>query len=397
MLFQHIAWSQRAIRLVPDSTIEWALDTKVSQSWHNLETQFLHIIRQFMMPNAYLVIPLSVAIGQFPTPSDYNYQRSYSSFGEAKRAITKARDAFIPLVAVISFLMALYGPTQSSTMPGWYMHLENCGYHPAWLQLFFESPQFSLNQRRVGTFLDGSLGYFTIPHMEMLIERGVPLYFCHRLHITRNIPDETDIFAAYQPTYQDIKNADRAWQHQNSMEVREQDGSGGSNQVDDPHMIPSMPNIIPWGEGDVVEYEVERSWGASVGTTTDWANIQVPDAEYTSPPPPPEIVDEFPGFPDVHPHSSQRRGETWQQFFERRRERNQRREGNETPASRQSRLSREDAQRNHPQPGRRGPRVFIWEEIDGHRIRTPAWCRPLGWRICGPSAFFRWRSICLCF
>ena len=80
------------------------------------------------------------------------------------------------------------------------------------------------------------------------------------------------------------------------------------------------------------------------------------------------------GFPPVKPGCNQRLGETWKAFFERRSRENAEKEKIESKGDKKDRLNRARANKNHQEPGRRGPRVYHWEEVDGFRIRT-LWTR----------------------
>lgn len=76
-------------------------------------------------------------------------------------------------------------------------------------------------------------------------------------------------------------------------------------------------------------------------------------------------------FPPVVPQSGQRPGETMEQFFSRRQQRDKELKGKETPGQCSSRQAREKFQASRPRPGKKGPLVFYWDDIDGFRIRTP--------------------------
>jgi hypothetical protein len=79
-------------------------------------------------------------------------------------------------------------------------------------------------------------------------------------------------------------------------------------------------------------------------------------------------------FPLVKPGCNQLPGETWKAFFERRARKNAEKDKNENANERQTRLNRAKENKTHQEPGRKSPRVFYWEEIDGFRIRT-LWTR----------------------
>ncbi|KAG6807224.1 hypothetical protein H0H92_008358 [Tricholoma furcatifolium] len=76
--------------------------------------------------------------------------------------------------------------------------------------------------------------------------------------------------------------------------------------------------------------------------------------------------------PEPERYSGQKHGEDWRTFFKRREEGNKAREMAEEPKQKQSRLQREQHASHHLCPGRKGSRVFYWEDMDGFRIRRAA-------------------------
>ncbi|KAJ7691084.1 hypothetical protein B0H14DRAFT_2420214 [Mycena olivaceomarginata] len=77
-----------------------------------------------------------------------------------------------------------------------------------------------------------------------------------------------------------------------------------------------------------------------------------------------------PPFPNVEPHSGQHAGESMQQFFARREAQNVSREARETPQQRQSRQQRTANAAKGAVPGRKGARIYVWENSSGYLIRT---------------------------
>ena len=75
--------------------------------------------------------------------------------------------------------------------------------------------------------------------------------------------------------------------------------------------------------------------------------------------------------PSVIPQSGQRPGETMEQFFSRRRQRNEKLKEKESDRERSSRQAREKSHASRPIPGKKGPTVFYWDDVEGFRIRTP--------------------------
>jgi hypothetical protein len=74
-------------------------------------------------------------------------------------------------------------------------------------------------------------------------------------------------------------------------------------------------------------------------------------------------------FPPVNAGSGQKPGEHWKAFFARCEARNIIRAEKESPKETQSRLQRETNARSAGCPGKKGPCVYYWEAINGHRIR----------------------------
>ncbi|KIY44605.1 hypothetical protein FISHEDRAFT_77391, partial [Fistulina hepatica ATCC 64428] len=85
-------------------------------------------------------------------------------------------------------------------------------------------------------------------------------------------------------------------------------------------------------------------------------------------------------FPPVNRFTRQREGESMQEFFERRQVQFQGYLENETSKERQSRLQREANAEGGLCPGKKGARVYVWDDVDGYRIRRfgtrneDVWC-----------------------
>jgi hypothetical protein len=77
-------------------------------------------------------------------------------------------------------------------------------------------------------------------------------------------------------------------------------------------------------------------------------------------------------FPPVEAHSGQHRDEDWRSFFTRRQEEDERRAQRETPQQKQSRLAKTQHAHKAGVPGRKGARVYVWEDIDGFLVRKAA-------------------------
>ena len=74
-------------------------------------------------------------------------------------------------------------------------------------------------------------------------------------------------------------------------------------------------------------------------------------------------------FPPVEPNSRQCPGESMRAYFQCRKERHQRLMEKETPLQKQARLSRERSQATKQDPGKKGPKVYYWEQKGEFNIR----------------------------
>ena len=72
----------------------------------------------------------------------------------------------------------------------------------------------------------------------------------------------------------------------------------------------------------------------------------------------------------VEPNSRQRPGESWRDYFARKKIQTDLRKTRESSRERTSRLSREQAQAKRPEPGKKGPTIWYWEDKGGYRVRT---------------------------
>ncbi|KAG5649199.1 hypothetical protein H0H81_005468, partial [Sphagnurus paluster] len=120
---------------------------------------------------------------------------------------------------------------------------------------------------------------------------------------------------------------------------------------------------------DRLDYEVDRFPVVCRGHETKWSlhpkvihtheNVNSLDV--------PATVD-APSFPPVVPYSSQKRGEDWKTFFSRCEKANKVSLEAESAVDKQARESRQKHANKQKAPGKKGARVYIWDEIDGHRI-----------------------------
>jgi hypothetical protein len=132
-------------------------------------------------------------------------------------------------------------------------------------------------------------------------------------------------------------------------------------------------NPVAWNNPAAALNDPASAWNNPASISNDSAsswNAPGPDTPWDMPIPQ-ENSPSTPAFPRPSPESRQRLGETWQDFFNREARRHQRMAANESPEELQARLARQRDSEHFPIPGRRGPRVFRWEEIDDFLMRVP--------------------------
>jgi len=120
-----------------------------------------------------------------------------------------------------------------------------------------------------------------------------------------------------------------------------------------------IPFWLYWGSYPMLyipQHSCVKSYAPALGPTSDLTpktNVQPPG-----------------GLPSVEPGSGQLPGETWQAFFVRRAQDDEKRKAHENDCERQQREGRERASDPGKGPGKRGAKVWYWEEVDGFRVRT---------------------------
>ena len=72
----------------------------------------------------------------------------------------------------------------------------------------------------------------------------------------------------------------------------------------------------------------------------------------------------------VEPHSRQKPGETWQEYFARRKIQTDQKKARESSPEHSCQVDHERMQAKKPQPGKKGPTVWHWEDKGSYRVRT---------------------------
>ncbi|KAF7978401.1 hypothetical protein HWV62_803 [Athelia sp. TMB] len=299
-LFGKLACNKHTVR----SLVEWRkhtfyLNDEVYQYWRQLEGSLVHVVNELI---AYSGVALPLDFSKFPLPSEYNYREGHAGLDKFIKSIMLARDAFLPLMALCSFAIAMTAGFRQDN-PLWTQRLVQRGCHTSFVEELEKSQVADFSVERIGVFIQNT--WHVQPYVDRFIAANVPVWFVWHSKSTFT-HHQTKIFC---PSEADVNRA-KASPHPHLSEA------------------PSLP----------------------ISTIET-----IPDA------PKP--------FPPLPKFSRQLVGETFKEYFARQERIREEKLAVESVDNRARRLNREKAQANHQLPGKSGPHVFVWEEIDGYLIR----------------------------
>jgi hypothetical protein len=323
-LLERLAFTFRSLPIDFDRG-RYELSQNVQTLWHSLENCLIAATWElFRAAN----VMHHLSFQPFRYPSEYGYRRTYINKKQTRRLALMARDAFVPLMAMCSYAISLT-PDFNTDNPSWVAKLEEVGIHPEWVEQLRTSQlaDFSDTNERVGVIIQPNCVWLNrIPKM---IKAGVPLWF-----LWDQPGDFTNtLVAKYRPTLAEVQAARRTGSWQEVPRVLASVSDDSTTLPDDSTFVPDDSSLVPDTPSQPSATSQER-------------------------------------FPKPDPLSGQKRGETMDQFFDRRAARHALMEKSESPAERRSRLDRARAAEQHRCPGRAGPRCFTWEDVDGCLMRT---------------------------
>lgn len=298
----------------------WCLKDGIYEDWVALEVA-LGNVAQDLLSFSGVALPLDFA--WFPMPSRYNYHHGDHGKEKFIKSILLARDAFLPLMAVCSFAIAMTSDFTSANPP-WSRRLTDKGIPPSFIDELKQSQIVDFApDSRCGVFIRKDWDFQA--YVDRFVSANVPIWLVWMTPTTFTHHRMTP----YCPSAAQVSEA-RQNPHQNKLQT--------------PLAAPPVAQTI-------------------------LAKISSPSTVEGN-----AIVDEQPhppkAFPPIPPQSRQLAGETFKQFFERQHLQCEERRAAEKPHETARRLNREKAQKAHKMPGKGGPRVFIWEDVDGYLIRT---------------------------
>jgi hypothetical protein len=318
----------------------WILSRKFARQWQLLENCLISVTRILFLA-ANVTVP--VGFKWFKPPSEYFYLQTSDTRQQMIERVMNARDAFIPLMAICSYAIA-FTPNFTHASPPWTAKLREEGIHPEWVSMLEKSQlaDFSPDNRRLGVFLQPTCNYLdNIPRM---LRANIPIWFCW--DNPRDFAGNPWVYKTFCPTSEEVC---RARVVASELEEWRRMAEASMTTPVDLTAIPSSVSLESHSDSTSVQ---------DTATAARDSLSQRPESPRRQYP--------VPGL-----FSDQRRGESMEQYFERRAARHARMEHRESPAARQSRLDREREACRQRCPGLgSNVKVFTWEDVDGFLMRT---------------------------
>lgn len=314
---------------VHQNEASWFLASTTAKQWERLENNLLYIARYLQHASSKIHLPAEFCL--VSRPNEYGYKRGHRSKAEAERAAKASRDAFLPLMAWCSYVLSHDHVTVTAR--------NSSKKHLRWELLLYGSAMNadSIEELKSSELVDFSPDYrragLLLPHDCFLFHGMVP-----RLR-RDNIP---------------------VWIHW---------GKVGSKPGKCGPLERFMPTPVEITQANKArEAEIAASW-TSVARSAPLVCRAIDDETHDRPTSPP--VPNTQSIPEPEPLSGQKRGETWREYFSRMAKKREQKLATETQKAKESRLSKEKAQKNHPCPGKgsKAPIVFHWTEDDETRFR----------------------------
>jgi hypothetical protein len=303
----------------------WQLDLQVQQSWRRLEVSLYDVIDKLL--DASGGHHLTMDTSAFRLPSGFGYMRAHRDAHTARRQALRSRDAFLPLMAFVSFAIALPGNQGPDRIPLWYTKLVADGrVSVQWLEHLRNSQVADFRADRVGVYVDTMTLDVDMLYIDLYIRFNVPVWFS--LRDGRTNFSETKWANRFMPTDSEILAA----QENAAREA----------------FFRSMPIVLD-AEAPPPSFSL--------------------NAEAPSPSPPPSLYDDD---PEARAEIAQRAAKVLEEFLETRRQKNKLWRASETEEQRIVRKAREANAERQAAPSTGGrTTVYEWSLEYGTLVRKP--------------------------
>jgi hypothetical protein len=178
-IFERLIYSYRNLPIVRSGGW-YFLEPQVQQQWWRLEMALRWVANVILSSGAAL---LSLGFNAGPYPSSYGYTRNHTEERFARYCAMKARDAFVPLMALCTFAISTTKQSiqhqTANHVPKWVEMLQaEQEIHPSWIEDFSHSAAANLSETvgRIGAFIDVST-YDMANFTDVIIRANVPIWF----------------------------------------------------------------------------------------------------------------------------------------------------------------------------------------------------------------------------
>jgi hypothetical protein len=390
-LFDRLSFIEHSTPIQKLSNGLWSLDREVVDHWDALERNLRAIL--FAMLHCSMT-PRPKLFQFWGFPRQYGYIQCYHRRQIAESVASRSRDAFAPLLAAILFLFLCLENEARHSSTNWRESvLTRTGIHHMWLAELELSIACDFSIPRVGGIIDMATCEFqSILPLLSKVNMSMYLHWGHISTLPVNNAPTSFQSAGLVPTGTNIAGLHSSWSLGHKA-IAIPDGIAcpdhrGPFQLDRSYPIWSQPRVpvhsdIFAATGTTVWFDRPSGFGGNhtfiAAPSPINHNEELEQPVPLSPNGPPPTANSsapnsapHPILPPVHPQSGQRQGEDMATFFARRAKRNEERAERETEAKRMSRLQREKNSRSHRPPGRKGARVYVWDDVGGFFVRRPA-------------------------
>ena len=267
-------------------------------------------------------------------------------------------------------------PNFTASPPPWSDMLRAKGLHPEWVNMLETSQlaDFSEYNKRVGVFVLPTCKY--LQDIDKMLRANVPIWFCwdNRVDFRHN----DFVYQRYCPTTEEVRRA-RCIAPEERQEGVDTSSQALTDAVNNSSSITHVASTVTEVTRDDSAAANNRSVVACDASSTVTYNLSTVTSDPSLLAGPSTLIHGSPSqqpqsetqYPKPDQFSDQRRGETMEQFFERRAARQAKMENKEGTVAKQARLDRELVAQLQRCPGlRSSARVFMWEEVDGFFMRT---------------------------
>ncbi|KAJ3871533.1 hypothetical protein F5051DRAFT_433784, partial [Lentinula edodes] len=336
-------YSAHTLPITGNNIDDFALDLSLQTDWDSLERNFRAFLRACMFVNRFGV-PENFRLWAFPL--QYGYKKLYKNQDKARAAAHRSRQAFIPLIASVSFFLRLL------------YHLEN-----EWGNLV---------ERRKDIPAPPSNSFWSDRQNKMEQERygQVP----SKWEWQEKLRERTSISAEWLSYFHEIMDIPMVGLF---FDVHH----SGCLSLLSVFLETKMPLVLYWGSTNDWRIPLGLPPSIPVPSRALVNHLMSKQIPYSPPAPttPPtsvavssttNIIGKKLRIPRLDGGTQPRKSEGVIEFLKRREIDRLRKIASEDMKDRQSRLQREkNASRDMP-PGRKGARVYYWDMVEGIRVRT---------------------------